>query len=461
MRQVQPETEYAAPAAPESAARVPLGTVLSYGLPVIALSAPLFFVQFFFLNFATDVLLMSPLVVSVVFALGRAWDAVSDPIVGGWSDRTRTRLGRRRPWMLAAIPLLALTFAMIWMPPQQLGDLALTVWVSVALFGFYTAFTAYIVPHMSLGAELTTDHHDRSRVFGFRAVAFMTGMMPAFVGMQLVRTADDPRDMAIYVALGTAAVMSLLLLVPPVRIREREDYQGRGGRGLYRALRDVFKNPHARILILVQFIDFIGAGVLGILSPYMTLYVWKRPDLLATLPAVFVIATVLSIPFWVRASRRFGKRDVWRVAMVGSALSFGGTFFVGEGEIPLITVLLLFAGISSGCGSAVGPSVMADIIDYDEYQSGERKEGAYSATNGFAIKTASALIILITGLFLQLSGFEPNVEQSDGMKLAFRSIYAGTPLLMFLTGALLFGRFRLDQREHERIRAELDARHAE
>ena len=82
-----------------------------------------------------------------------------------------------------------------------------------------------------------------------------------------------------------------------------------------------------------------------------------------------------------------GKRDVWRVAMLGAGLSFGGTVFVAEGEIGLVVVLLFFAGLSSGCGAAMGASVMADVIDYDEYVSGERKEGAYAATQGFAIKS--------------------------------------------------------------------------
>ncbi len=432
--------------------RVPLVVVLAYGPPVFALSGSLFFVQFYFLKFATDVLLLAPAVVGVIFALGRAWDAVSDPIVGAWSDRTRSRWGRRRPWMLVAIPLLVLSFSMLWMPPESLRGGVLIVWIAVALFGYYTAFTAYIIPHQSLGAELSTDHHDRSRVFGFRAGAFMLGMMPAFAGMQVVTNSADPRASAAQVALVGVVVISLVLLIPPMGVRERREYRGRGGRGLFRAVRDVLANPHARILVLVQFIEMLGSGVLGILTPYLTVYVWKRPDLMGPLPAIFVGCALAAIPFWVRASHRFGKRDVWRVAMVGSALSFGGTFFVGENDIASLAVLLALAGISSGCGSTVAPSILADVIDFDEYRSGERKEGAYSATSGFAIKAAHAMIILITGLFLQFSGFEPNVEQSDGVKLAFRSIYAGTPFVMFLVGMVIFGRFRLDQREHQRIR---------
>jgi GPH family glycoside/pentoside/hexuronide:cation symporter len=449
----EPET-----AAPRAAGRVPPGTLLAYGPPVLALSGALFFVQFYFLKFATDVLLMAPLVVGAIFALGRAWDAISDPIVGQWSDRTNTRIGRRRPWMLGTLPLLVASFLMIWLPPASLSGVALAAWVAVALFGFYTAFTAYIIPHLALGAELTSDHHERSRIFGVRGAAFMLGMAPAFAGMQIVNNAEVPRDMAAGLALGIAAFVAVVLLIPPVVLRERKEFQGRGANDLRKAMRDVLGNPHARVLIFVQFIEMMGAGVLGILSPYLAEYVWKRPDMIGPLPAVFVGATVVSIPLWVYLSRRYGKRDVWRIAMLGAGLSFGGTVFVVEGEIGLVVVLLFFAGLSSGCGAAMGPSVMADVIDYDEYVTGERKEGAYSATNGFAIKAANAIIILLVALFLQFSDFTPNAEQTESTKWAFRLIYAGTPFTVYMVGAWIFGRFKLDEAEHARIRAELDAR---
>jgi GPH family glycoside/pentoside/hexuronide:cation symporter len=156
------------------------------------------------------------------------------------------------------------------------------------------------------------------------------------------------------------------------------------------------------------------------------------------------------------ASRRFGKSNVWRVALVGLALSFGGCFFIGEGDVALMAGLLVGAGLSFGCGGAISLSILADVIDYDEYQSGERKEGSYAAAHGFAIKAANAAIILLVGLVLQLSGFEPNVDQSPTTKLAIRSMFAGVPLVMFGLGAVLLRRFRLDHDEHARIRAELD-----
>ncbi len=439
--------------------RLPASTLLCYAPPVLALSSPLFMVQFYFLNFATDVLLLAPLGVGLLFAAGRAWDAVSDPIVGTWSDRTRTRLGRRRPWMFTGIPLLMHSLAMIWSPPD-LSPPLLYGWLAIALFTFYSAFTMYAVPHAALGAELSRDHHERSRIFGAQAAAFTLGMMLAFGGMQLVINADAPRQAASQMVFVAIALLPLILLVPPLGIREREEYQGRGATSSLRAMRDVLENPHARLLLAAQFIQMTGAGVLGIMAPYLMRYVMKRPDLIGPMPALFVVCTVVSIPVWLRLSRRFGKRNIWVAGMVGSGLSFGSILFVSETSVVLLGAVLVAAGLSAGSGMMVGPSILADVIDSDEVETGERKEGAYFAAWGFAIKSATTLVILLVAAALQLSDFEANQEQTEGTLMMLRGLNGGLPLVMYLLGALLFSRFSLNEEAHAAIRQELDRRTA-
>jgi GPH family glycoside/pentoside/hexuronide:cation symporter len=438
-------------------ARVPLGTLALYGPPIFGLSAPFFFVQFFFLKFATDVLLLAPAVVATVFGLGRLWDAVSDPLVGGWSDRTRTRLGRRRPWMLGGLATLGASFAMLWMSPAALPAGWLTAWVALALFAFYSAFTAYVIPHFALGAELSDDYHDRSRVYATRAASFTLGMLPAFAAMQLVNNAEDPRAAAAAVALGGAVVGTLILLAP-LRVPERNEFQGRSAGSSLRALADVFRNRHARRILAVQFIDSLGVGVLGILAPYFAQYVLRRPDLIAALPAVFVVCALVSIPLWVQVSRRFGKRRAWIASLLGVSLAFGSTIAVGENDVVWLIGSLVAAGLFSGCGNVIGPSMLADVIDADELATGARREGTYSAAWGFCFKAGSAFTIFLTGMALELSGFQPNVEQGAAAAWTLRGIFAGAPLVMSLAGAFVLRSYTLDAMEHARIRAELDRR---
>ena len=430
--------------------RVPLATLLAYAPPAFALGAPLFFIQFFFLKFATDVLLLAPAVIGALFAVGRLWDAALDPILGPWSDRIRTRLGRRRPFMLAAIPLLAATFLMLWMPPAALSPGWTTVWLAVALFGFYAGFSTYMIPHLALGAELTDDYHDRSRVYGTRSAAFMAGLLPAFAATQLVNNATDPRATAALVATIGALVVAVVLLVP-LRVRERDEFRSGKAASSFAAILDVLRNPLARRLLAVQFIDSLGLGVLGVLAPYLAQYVLKRPDLIASLPAAYTVAVLASIPLWVLASRRFGKRQVWVVAMIGVALSFGASIFVGENDVALILALLVVAGAVAGCGNPIGASMVADVIDADELATGQRKEGAYTAAFTFAFQVGAGITVFGVGVALELSGFRPNVEQTAAAAWTISSLFAGAPLVMMLAGAFVLRRYSLDEREHARI----------
>ena len=149
--------------------------------------------------------------------------------------------------------------------------------------------------------------------------------------------------------------------------------------------------------------------------------------------------------------------------MLLTAVSFGGMFLLPFMDDPTtrlvwIVVMAFFAGLANGCGGTIGPSVQGDVIDYDEHQSGERKEGAYFAAWNFVQKSALGLMLLLTGFALELSGFVPNVEQSMQVKMTMVTLYGMFPLVCYLIGALLFSRFKLDEAAYARIREDLDAR---
>ncbi|NJN50439.1 MAG: hypothetical protein HC809_00225 [Gammaproteobacteria bacterium] len=118
----------------------------------------------------------------------------------------------------------------------------------------------------------------------------------------------------------------------------------------------------------------------------------------------------------------------------------------------------MFAGLAAGCGGTVGPSVQGDVIDYDELATGERKEGSYFAAWNFVYKSAAGVMLLLTGFTLQFAGFVPNQQQSMEVQIAMVSLYGAFPLVCYSIGAFMFMRFKLDEAEHDRIRAGLDAR---
>jgi GPH family glycoside/pentoside/hexuronide:cation symporter len=424
---------------------LPTRRLLLYGGPIIGLAYLLFFVQFYFLKFATDVLLLSPALVGGLFALAKLWDAFSNPLIGSWSDRTRTRLGRRRPFLIGTLPLLAATYVMLWNPPLALAAGPQLAWVGVALLAFFSAYAFYAIPHAALGAELSSDSHQRTRLFAAKQISFTLGMLLAFGAIQMAMNAPDPRAAAGAMAVpGTLAAVALLA-VTPLWIREPRAVRD-GGQSLWSGLRDVGRNPAARVLLTVWFLESLGVGAVGTMAPYVSQYLLERPDVVGTLPAAYVLAGVVSIPLWVRASRRFGARATWLAAMLLAAAAFGGMLAIGSGDVPLAIGLLIVAGAAMGCGSVLSSSLMADIIDLDEHRTGERKEGIYSAALLFALKIGNSLATAATGAVLAVADFTPNATQSDESLWGMRLLFGGMPCLGFLVGAALFRSFPLGER---------------
>jgi GPH family glycoside/pentoside/hexuronide:cation symporter len=161
---------------------------------------------------------------------------------------------------------------------------------------------------------------------------------------------------------------------------------------------------------------------------------------------------------WLPLSRRFGKKALWMASMLLTAVSFGAMFLLTEGALVLMTVLAFLAGTAAGCGAMMGPSIQADVIDWDEHATGERKEGAYFAAWNFIFKVATGLTQALTGYVLTFSGYVPNVEQTDAVKLTILALYGLFPMACYLLGSALFARFDLDEAGYSKIRAALDSR---
>jgi len=411
-----------------------------------------------YLKYAVDDLGASASAVGMVFLAAKLWDAVSDPLVGNLSDRTEHRLGRRRVWLFASAPLLCIFGIMAWMPPSGLDSLGLSLWIAVAVLGFYTAYTCFEVPHMALGAEITLDRQERNKVFGIRQVTRTIGMFAAGTGGVILvqQGANAAAMMSIVVGILTVLlIVSGVSLLPP----ERTEHMGRGGDNPIRAVRDVIANPHARLLLFVFFIESIGSGGIGVLTPFVIEYVMKMPDIVAPMLGVYMASALLAVPFWVWLGRFFEKRHLWLYAMVQGGVGYGLIFWVGEGSWQLMALSSVLAGTAGACGSTLGQALKAEIIDFDEYRTGERKEGAYFAGWSFVSKLAGGVMIGVVGVALDWAGYVENAaEQTETVKRTMIYLMGGVPMVGYAIGSLAFTRFRLSEAEHTRIRAELDTR---
>jgi GPH family glycoside/pentoside/hexuronide:cation symporter len=437
---------------------LPTPLIWLYALPVVPMGFMFILIGFYLLKYTTDVLLIDPAVMGTLFGLSRIWDAAADPLIGYLSDRTRTRLGRRRPWMLAgALPLCG-AFWMLWSAPSGLGGIALTAWMGVALVLFYTAMAVVDVPHAAFGAELSDRYHERTRIFGIKRLLFGFGTLGAVAGVAAFDAAADKRWVAGALALAGAAIGLACVVWPATRLRERPEHQGRGADRPFVAIGDVLRNPHARLLLVVFLIQQLGIVALTGAMPFLTEYVLRTPQHTSLYLAAFFVASLVGIPIWMRIARGRDKKHVLMASMLLAALAIGMLVFAGEGDVTFVLVVAALGGLAAAGGDVIGPSLQADVIDWDELETRQRKEGTYFATWAFAAKSAGGLASMAIGWSLAGMGFVPNAPQSEGAQLGLRVVAALFPAVLYAIGVVLFSRFGLTAAEHARIREQLALR---
>lgn len=441
------------------------GMVASYNLPVVGFSAMSMLIVMYYMKFATDVLLIAPGVIGTIFGLARLWDAFTDPLVGYLSDRTNHKMGRRRPWLLYSAVPIGVTYILAFAPPEGFTGLYLTIWVTVTIFVFYTATTAFVIPHMSWGAELSIDGKSRNRLFGYRYAASILGFTIGLAGVAMMLYAEESgpqaaRLMALRLSVFAAIAMALSLIYTSFSLKEREDFQGRCGKNPFHSYRDVLRNEHARRILFATFVEHSGMAVTSVMSLYVTEYVIKVKAYGPVFLLVWLVFAFMVTPIWIRLARLYGKKQVWIFSLIVSALFYGSLIFLGEGDVWHLMIVCVVTGAAAGCGGTIGPSTQSDIIDYDELKTGERKEGAYFACWNFVVKAAYGITIMFAGAALQWSGFIPQAEQTDLVKMTMVGYFAIFPFFTYLVGAVVLSGFKFDETAHAEVRAIIAARAA-
>ena len=449
--------------------KVPFGTTIAYGMPGLGAGYMYLLMSLYVMKFSTDVLLIAPAVMGVIFSISRIWDAVSDPIAGYLSDRTTFKFGRRRTWMLLSFIPISFGFLAVFSPPESMQGQSLDLWMMIAILSFYSAITLFNVPHMALGAELSEDYHERTRLFGVRHIGFTLGSILSLVSMSLLISEEnsptgDVRELAGNLAFLAVAAMSLMIFFSVSKLKENPEFQNRVNKNPFKAFRDVWVNPHAKILIIVLFIENLGGAVIGVLTLYVTQYIVEAPAWAPLIIFAYMLPSALSVPLWIPLSKRFGKIRLWVFSLALTGISFGGIFIIPFLDSVTERLIVMFigatlGGMAAGCGGAIGPSVKGDVIDYDEYLTGERKEGSYFAALNFVFKSATGIMLLVTGFVLQFSGFIPNQPQTMEVKIALISLYGLVPLVFYSLGAyLLHKKFTFGEKEHAVIKQQIKER---
>lgn len=409
-------------------------------LPLAALSLPLYVMV---PAFYTEQLGLSLSVVGITLLLVRLFDAVTDPLIGYYSDRIKFSYGRRRIVFLLSLPITALSALMVFWPPNDAGPLYLAFWICLLSIGN----TAAILSYTAWGAEISTDYLERARITAFRETATVIGTLiaialPFAIGLN---TSEGIHGLA---ALGLFLVFMIPFtgIITLYNVSEPNDYTTHK-LGFFDGLIALNQNkPFKRLLTA-----FLFNGLANAIPATLFLYfVSARIGLEAArgpLLFLYFLCGIIGIPISVWFASRFGKHRSWCIAMILACATFFFSGFLGQGDIKQFIVICVFTGILLGFDLALPPSIQADVIDYDTARTNNQRTGFYFSLWSLATKIALALSVSITLPILDLYGFDParHDDNTESSLNVLSALYAWMPILPKLIAIGLMWNFPIDK----------------
>ncbi len=456
-----PETTQPVPAttgAPSAdSEQLSLGTNLAFGAQGLFSAAMSLVIAVFLTKFYTDVVLMPAGILAIAIAAARAGDAIIDPIIGYLCDRTRSRWGRRKPWIFVGIFGSAIFYYMMLTPPRGLSGSGVMWWFTGALVLRYIFFGVYSVPRQALGVEVTLDAGQRQKLYGLAAALVAMGtILGGLTPTILQRTGvHDPRDQMQITAIIHVTGFVVVSLVFLAFVRERQTFAGRGEVPFVPGVRRALRSRPFRILFISNVITWIPFVIPAVLMPFFVQYVLQLGVLRWTglYVITYLVSGFLALPAWIWAASKFGKLSVFRIVSVISVIGGAAMFFVGPGDEWLVFAIQVFVGTQSAVWYFLGASMNADVVDYDELHTGKRREAQFSAMFSVIPKLAMIPGAAVPLALLGLVGYVPNAgQQSSSVLLTLRVLFAIVPAVFNTVGSLVMWWYPLSERNHALIR---------
>lgn len=431
------------------------GRAFLYALPALPLAAlhlptfvhlPTFYAEGRGLGLAT---------VGAALLAARLWDVATDPLIGWLSDRTPSRLGRRKLWVAAGVPVAIVATWQLFRPGEGAGIAHLLAWSLIISL----AWTMVTLPYQAWGAELATGYHDRTTVAGWREAGAVAGTLVA-VGLPVaVGAGASPGDSlaaigALVVVLLPATVALALWRVPEPDHRPAQPIAPR------RSFRLIAGNRPFRRLILAYLLNGLANGLPATLFILFVTYRLGAPGMAGPLLAVYFLCGLASVPLWLALSRRVGKHRAWCAAMALACIAFLPVPALGPGDVVAFVAICLATGAAAGADLSLPHAIQADVVDVDTARGGGRRTGLYFAFWGMATKLALAGAVGVAFPLLEAAGFAVGADAQKGdALLALALLYGWAPIAFKLGAIAVVWRFPLDERRQAQLRRRIE-RHA-
>lgn len=421
------------------------------GFGVCDLGGNLFFTAmgFWSLNYLTDTVALSAAAAGLAIMIGKFWDAVTDPMMGYISDRTRTKMGRRRPYILfGAIPL-GISMWYFFTNPHIANPVLLTVWATIALCALNTFYTIVNIPYSALTPELTQDYNERTSLNSFRfGFAVIGTILGAAIVLPIVNLFPERSRgfSAAGLVMGVAMLVTALITFFSVREPDhsKEDLPTEG---FFETYLSVFKNRAYVILLFTYALNVLALNFLQGILVYYFKYIYFAENLTTIAMVILLVVAMLCIPLSVPISKRIGKKLTYQLGFVILATVCAVLYLFGHVlGIQFFFAMMFLAGIGLGLAYVAPWAMIPDTIEWDAVRSGRRKEGAYYGMWTFMSKSGQALSIGLSGLILSASGYASGAAQTPKAIGAIRLLLGPVPAIVFIGAVILLNTYPITEK---------------
>ena len=463
---------------PESE-KLNLSTKLAYGAGDLGSAITANILVFYLSFFLTDVAGMGAALAGSVRMVSGIWDAINDPIVGVLSDRTRSRWGRRYPWMIFGAVPLGIFFFLHWIVPPFLTNSSTgnnqwgLFWYYIIIGVFFnTAFTAVNLPYTALTPELTKDYNERTSLNSFRFAFSIGGSILSLVLAQIIFSTIKDKSQQ-YLVLG--GICALLCILPSyiciwgtrkrvATVKQQNPEEDNSTSLPYlEQLRIAFTNRAFLFVIGIYLCSWLAVQTTATIIPYFVVnWMGLKPEVSAQV-ALGVQGTALLMLFpWTALSKRLGKKAVYFMGMSLWLIAQIGLFFLQPGQIGLMYFLAVLAGFGVSTAYLIPWSMIPDVIELDELNTGQRREGIFYGFMVLLQKIGLAIGLFIVGLALEAAKFIPGQQvQPDSALFAIRVAIGPFPTVAVIGGLILAYFYPLTREVHAEIMLKLHERRSQ
>lgn len=439
-----------------------LATKLGYGVGDLGANLVFTAVNFYLMYFLTDISLLSASLAGVAMMAVRLVDACTDPLIGHLSDRTRTRWGRRRPYILFGSFFVGAAFVLLFTRIDIGSSAGRFAYFTLVYLIFFVAYSVVNVPYSALTPDIATDYHARTDLVGYRMAFAIIGSLIAAGATKMLtgRFADEAAGFHAMACLyGSVFIVLSAVVFLSVRERPSAIASPDGGSAL-RLYVAAGKNRPFLLAALTYILHTLAVVIMSSTMVYYFKYYIRQENHLGPIFLTLLGVAVMGIPLWVMISRKIGKKLAYNVGMLIFAGAMVAIFFLSADQLPMLYTLTALAGLGFSTFFVLPWAIVPDTIEYHEFVTGQRNEGIFYGIWSFGPKLGSAAASLCVGLALAHCGYIPNAALQPARALfGIRVVLSIVPAAIIVLGVVVMSFYPLSPARYEQIVSALKQGH--